>query len=181
VTGRIAIAILVLGTSAAAATAETASQSYWLFLRNDGYTWCGYRDSSAFKSAVADMTPMESGRVVFSSKKLLEVTYQITPESGDWIVIDQYTTSDDTFLLRRTNLLAQANLQIVQEAAIREGKATPFRLVTVTTPDGQKAKAPPTLDFPAVPVLTNLARIPFMAIVDEMRKRSMSELCKKPE
>jgi hypothetical protein len=59
---------------------------------------------------------------LLTSGKLTEVTDQVEPESGDWIVIDKYTPSNNEVHLRRANLLTQENLEVIQSAVIRAGK-----------------------------------------------------------
>jgi hypothetical protein len=92
---RIAVVIAGLLTLSCGAYAQVASRSYWLLLKNDGHTWCGYADSAEFTSDVKNLKPTESARVMFSSDKLIEVTYQLSAESGDWVVVDKYTPSND--------------------------------------------------------------------------------------
>lgn len=172
------IAIVAMLSMPSAIAAKPVSQEYWLFLNADGRTWCGYDDADAFKSAVAGITPSESAKVTYASGSLAEVTYQVEPASADWIVIDQYTPSTDSTILRRTNLLAQQGLEIIQELTIRAGKVEPFRLLSVTKLTGQKAEAPRTTNFPSLPIRTNLAQMPFMAVVDQMRTESIGKLCR---
>ena len=173
-------AVLVFAVVSLSASAQAGSKSYWLLSRDDGHIWCGYSDMTDFKSEADKLKPTKSARVTYASGKLAELTYQVEPESGDWIVIDKYTPSANKVVLRRANLLTQENLQVIQSAVIRGGKAEPFRVVSVTTLDGKKTKAS-NIDFPDVPIRTSLARISFMAVVAEMRSRSISKACKKLE
>lgn len=172
------IAFLALAVLSTAFTAPALSKSYWLLARNDDHTWCGYSNPAEFKSDAAKLRPGESARVTYSSGKLTEITYQVEPDSADWIVIDKYTESGNELRLRRANLLAQQNLEIIEETTISDGKGKPFSLVRVTTLDGRKAQAPPKLDLPSVPVRTTLSSMPFIEVLSEMRSRSMAKLCK---
>jgi len=142
--------------------------------------WCGYTDTTVFKSEANTLKPTESSRVTYSFGKLTELTYQVEPESGDWIVIDKYTPSANEVLLRRANLLTQEDLQVIQSTVIRDGNVEPLHVVSVTTLDGQKTEAS-NIDFPKVPVKTSLTGIPFMAIVAEMQRRPTAKVCKKLE
>ena len=171
--------VLVLMTASLSASAQTSSKSYWLLSR-DGHMWCGYTDTTVFKSEANTLKPTESSRVTYSFGKLTELTYQVEPESGDWIVIDKYTPSANEVLLRRANLLTQENLQVIQSTVFRDGNVEPLHVVSVTTLDGQKTKAS-NIDFPNVPVKTSLTGIPFMAIVAEMQRRPTAKVCKKLE
>ncbi len=134
---------------------------------------------SDFQAEAAKVKPTDSARVTFTADKLTELTYQIEAESGDWIVIDKYTPKDGGTVLRRANLLAQENLQVIQEAAIRGGKADPFHVVSVSTLDGKKAKLSSDVDLPEVPVRSNLLAIPPVQIVVQMRSLAVGKLCKK--
>ena len=105
-------------------SAQVASLSYWLLLRDNGRTWCGYTNQDEFKSDVKELGPTDTVRVTFSADTLTEVTYQIEPESGDWVVVDKYTPIKDDLALRRANLLTQPNLEVIQETFIHGGKAS---------------------------------------------------------
>lgn len=152
---------------------------YSVLLREDGQTWCAYKSPSDFQAEVEKVKPTDSARVTFAAGKLVELTYQIEAESGDWIVVDKYTPKDDGAVLRRANLLAQENRQVIQETAIRGGKADPFHVVSVSTLDGKKAELSPTANLPEVPVGTNLTAIPPVQIVVQLRSQSIGKLCKK--
>lgn len=166
---------------AACSNAQTVpvSESYSVLLKDDGQTWCAYKDPSEFQAESTNLKPTESVRITYSADKVSELTYQVEAESGDWIVIDKYTPTDGVTTLRRASLLAQQNLQVIQEAAIRGDKPDSFHLVSVSTLDGKKAELPPNMDFPEISVRTNLSATPFVQVVDEMRSRSFGKLCKK--
>ncbi len=174
-------AILLLAAAFPIAAAKPNSVSYWLMLRSDGRTWCGFRDQTEFNSEVAKMNlvPEQSAKVIYSSGKLTEVTAQVTPQSEDWVVIDVYTVAEENLVLRRTDLLTRAQLKIVQTTAIRGGHAQALHVDSVTTLRGQKAELPGDIDIPRVTVSANLSAMPFMPIVSEMRMRSITKLCKK--
>ncbi len=103
------------------------------------------------------------------------MTYQVEAESGDWIVIDKYKLSKEDVFLRRANLLVQANLQTIQEAAIRAGHTSALHVVGVTTLDGKKAKLSP-VDYPAVSVGTYFLSTPFVQAVAELRMKAGAKL-----
>ena len=127
------------------------------------------------------LQPAETVRVTYSADKLTDLTYQVEPESGDWVVVDTYTPSGDGLVLRRANLLTQPNLEVIQETTIRGGKAAAFHLVNVTTLDGKKADESDAsnIDYPNVPVMTDLIETPFVAVVSQMRRQAVPTLCKK--
>ena len=171
------LAVILLAGAAACSAAQPAPESYSALLKDDGHTWCVYKDPAEFKSAAATLKPTESARVDYESGRLADLTYQVEAESGDWIVVDKYTPSKGDILLRRANLLAQENLQVIQEAAIHGGKAGDLHVVSVTTLEGKKAELS-NVDFPAVPVKTSLSTLPFVQLIAEMRSRSAGKLCK---
>jgi len=137
----------------------------------------GYADMSVFTADAKEQNPDEVVRATYSSGKLVELTDQVEPESGDWLVVDEYTSSDSGLTLRRTNLFAQSGLKIVEETSIQGGKAEPFHVLSTTTVDGKQAEAP-NVDMPDVPVMTSLSGTPFLAVISQMRKQSASKLCK---
>jgi hypothetical protein len=174
---RFVVEVTVLTALTLGASAQVTSVSYQLLLNSEGHTWCGYTDTAAFTSDIKKLDPTESARVTYSAGKLIEVTYQFAPESGDWVVVDKYTPSNDGLILRRANLLTQDNLQVIEETSIRRGKLEPFRVVSTTTLDGKKAEASP-IDLPRVSVKTNFSEMPFWSVVAEMRRRAIPKLCK---
>jgi hypothetical protein len=175
---RIAAAFLALAMTCSAFAAQPSSKSYWFLTKPGDHTWCGYSNQFAFEADAAKLRPGESARATYSSGRLAEVTYQVEPESADWIVIDKYTRIGGDLRLRRANLLAQENLEIIEETLIAKGKARPFRLVRTTTLDGKEVKASHVLDLPSVPVRSTMSAMPFMAVLTEMQSRGIAKLCK---
>jgi hypothetical protein len=179
-TGRLGLdPALGLTVLSCTSVAQVPSMSYWLLLKQDGHTWCGYTNMDEFTSDVGKMRPKpeESATVTYASDKLIEAIDQVEPQSGDWVVIDKYTPAKDQLILRRTNLLTQDSLQIIEETSIRGGRVEPFRVLSTGKLDGEKADAS-NVDLPPVPVKIDLSGTPFLAVVAEMRKQSISKLCK---
>ena len=172
------MAFLVWLAACSNAQTVSVSESYSLLLKDDRQTWCAYSDEANFQAEVTNLKPIESARITYTADLLVELTYQVEAESGDWIVVDKYTPTDVGSVLRRANLLAQDNLQVIQEGVISGGIVGPFRVVSVSTLDGQKAELT-NVDFPEVAVKTDLSATPFIQIVSEMRDRSLGKLCKK--
>src|SRR6185312_9305941 len=138
-----------------AVSAQEGGKSYWFLLRADGKTWCGYEDKAQFMDQVNERTPLESARATYTSGNLAEFTFQIGAESGDWIVIDKYTPGANRVTVRRANLLAGPQLEIIQETTIQGGKVEPFHTVSITTLDGKKVdpqEEAARVDYPAVPI-----------------------------
>jgi hypothetical protein len=175
---RALLVALLMAASLSCASEPRASTSYFLYVKDDGRTWCGYTDMTEFSAATKESAPTESARVTFASNDLVEITYQATPESGDWIVVDKYTPSKDQVVLRRATLLSQRRLQIIQETTIVGGAVAPFRVLSTSTLDGKPTTAT-DLDMPDVAVRQKLSSFPFMALVKEMRDRSSSKVCRR--
>lgn len=87
---------------------------------------------------------------------LREVTYQAQAESGDWIVIDRYTLTDTDTVLHRENLFTAQQLDVIQDATIRNGKAGPFRNVRGAPLDPKRKPDTVDLDYPGMPVVSDL-------------------------
>ena len=167
----------IVFAASAYAGAQPTLDTYSAMLKDDGHTWCAYKNPAEYKSDAMGAKPIDSAKVSYQSDGLTEVTYQAEAESGDWIVIDKYKLSKEDVLLRRTNLLAQENLQIIQEATIRAGQASALNVVSVTKLDGKKAKLS-TVDYPAVSIETDLLSAPFVQVVAELRLKAVAKLCK---
>jgi len=156
--------------------AQKAPQSYWGNTRSDGRSWCGYSDSTAFHAAADTLSSSETARVTYSDGVMTELIDQVTPESGDWIVIDRYTPTSARFQVRRTILLAQEQLQVVQQGVL-DGTTRPvLRTTSVTTSRGKKAKLGQA-DVPDVPVRNRLSQFGFLRLVERMRSQNLSRLC----
>lgn len=174
---RLMASMFALAALPCAISAQTASRTYWVISQQDD-TWCGYTNEAEFKSIVDTNPPLESARLTYASHKLKEVTDQTNAESGDWIVIDKYTLSDTAIHLRRANVFVQQQVEVVQDAMIRHGKASPFRIVNVASTDPKREADTVALDYPDMPVVTDLYATPYVAIADEMRTRSLTRLCR---
>lgn len=160
-----------------AGAAET-EKVYWLFSQAAGKTWCAYSGSEEYRRAVGVQQPAETARVITFAGDVLELEYQITPVTGDWVVMDKYGYTDGKLMLRRTNLLVLEGLEVVQETTITGAAAAPFRTVSAKTLDGEKtARAPST--YPEVPVRTGWTAFPFLAVARKMEAAGARELCEK--
>jgi hypothetical protein len=107
----------------------------------------------------------------------MEITYQVAPESGDWMVIDKYVPEDAALVLVRANLLVQENRKIVQETSIRNGISSPLRTIENTTLDGKGANLAP-VDYPEVPIRSDISQFTFLETVGMMRSQSLLSVCK---
>jgi len=173
------VGIVGLTLLASIASAQGISRAYWL-LAGQAHEWCGYTDPSVFQGALIKQKPAESAIVTYTLGRLTEVIHQVQPQGADWSVVDKYTpASGGGLLLQRTSYLMRQNLQVVQSALIRAGRAAPaLRVVAVNTLQGQKtATAVPPL--PNVPIISDPATTPFMLVVTEMRHESVPTLCRK--
>lgn len=176
------VALLLCAAVSFPVYGKNTTQTYWLLERGDWHTWCGYASVTDFKAEAARLRPTDTIRVEYSSGKLIALTYQIESESGDWIVIDRYTPTENGLLVKRANLLVQPALEIIQEAHMHDGKAQPFRVLSVKTLGKKKRAANVNLskiDYPPIKVMTNLSAMPFMGVISEMRKQGIQTLCKR--
>lgn len=178
-----AFIVILLALSSSVWAQKAAPSRYWLLREEDRGVWCGYTDEATFNSAAERVKPAEAVKVTYMSGRLLDLTYQVEPESGDWLVIDKYTpTRRNAILLLRTTRLTQQRLEVIQDTTIRRGKAQPLRRVSVTTFEGKPLEDPQAqasvIDFPSVPVEARLAASVWMSVVTDMRHRSLTTLCK---
>ena len=118
-----------------------------------------------------------SAKVTYMSGTLREVTYKAQAESGDWIIIDRYTLTDTGTVLRRANVFAGQQVEVVQEAAIRNGKAEPLRADSVASLDPKQKADTVDLDYPDLPVVTNLRRTPYVTLAAFIRRSSVVWAC----
>lgn len=170
--------LLFLACAVMDSRADDKESVYWLLAQEDGQSWCGYSSAAAFKSAVAGQKRSENAEVTYFAGDVVDLTHQVSAENGDWVVFEKYTYVGGKLTLRRTNLLVQQNLEVIQETTIRGSKAEPFRIVSAATLDGKKASGE-NVDYPAVPVQTNLKDFPFLKVSKKMDASSTPVLCEK--
>jgi hypothetical protein len=174
------IALLVgMSLATSIASAQGFARSYWLVPDNQRHQWCGYTDPTAFQAAAVKFKARQSAIVSYTLGKLTGLTQQVGAANGDWVVIDRYTLVPGALRLQRTSMLSPQNLKVMQSASIRGGHAEPLHTVAVTTLQGQPASAPANLALPSVPVMTDLASVPYMLLVTQMRHESVPELCRR--
>jgi len=173
--------VLLIGMSLATSmsSAQGFSRSYWLVADNQRHEWCGYIDPSAYQSEAAKLKATHSAIVTYKLGELTGLTQQWVADNGSWVVIDQYTPSRGVLQLQRTDMLPRQDLRVVQSASIQGGKIGPLRTREVTTLQGQPASAPANLTLPAVAVLTDLSKAPYMLLVTQMRHESVPTLCRR--
>ena len=147
-------------------------------LFRSGKSWCAYADSEDYRRAVGVRQPAETARAVMFAGDAVELEYQVTPESGDWAVMDKYSYTNGKLGLRRTNVLVQEGLEIVQETTITGAVAAPFRVVSATTLDGKDVTRT-DVSYPEVPVRTSLKAFAFLDVARKMNSTGAHELCEK--
>lgn len=162
-----------------AAAGASPSRSYWFLLNNDQKTWCGYSNEQKFQAQAARVKPLESARITLVSGAPREITYQVQPESGDWVIADKYSFSPGSIKLKRATIFAQTGTQVFQDSEIRSGKASPLKTVSVKNLNGAAASAK-DLDYPDLPMKKAAAEFPFLGLAKAMSKKSIPALCSKP-
>lgn len=169
---RLYIVFLALAYSNSAFANGTVT-TYWFLMETSHSSWCGYSDEMVFKRDADIFKPTESASVSLFSGKIVEITYQLQPESGDWIVVDKYNISDKGMTLTRANLLAQENLEVIQKLSAVDGRSK-FKVERITTLNGKMA-APKSIDYPNVPVMQNLTQFPFSSLL--VKLESVPKVC----
>jgi hypothetical protein len=173
------LAVLALGMAMSSnAQTQEESASYFLFLKDDGMTWCGFRNSDEFQNEAKQLAPSESARVTFAGNRLLDVTYQLNEEKGAWVVVDKYVFVGDGVVVHRENLLKQqGGLRVTQETSIRQGTIEPFRVIDASG-SGKREVDVAAVKFPPVEVKANPSELPFMPVITDMQTHSLATLCK---
>lgn len=161
----------------AAGAAET-EKVYWLLSQNSGKTWCAYSNGDDYKRAVAVQQPAETARVAIFAGEVMELEYQITPASGEWVVMDKYIYTGAKPVLQRTSLLLLEGLEVVQETTIGGATAAPLRVVSIKTLDGEKATRAPRAN-PDVPVRATWKDFTFLAVARKLESAAAPEICER--
>ena len=161
-----------------AAQAADKERPIWLLSQNGGKSWCAYADSEDYKRAVAVQQPAETARVITFAGDVVELEYQISAPTGEWVVMDKYSYTGAKLVLRRTTLLLAEGLEVVQESTITGQTATPLRVVSMTTLDGNKTSRT-DVTYPGVPVRTTWKAFPFLDVAKKLDTAAAPELCDK--
>jgi hypothetical protein len=170
----------VLALISSASVAQTSSKSYSFLFDDNKNTWCGYMNGKKFQEISGQIQPLESAYVTYKAGALFEITYQVQPESGDWIVIDKYSISPKQINLRRAFVFAHSGIQVVKEGRITKGSPNRLSLVIAANPDGSMASVK-NLDFPFVAVNDDPSGFIFMKIAESMKNKSLQTLCMQAE
>ena len=130
--------------------------------------WCGYKDEKLWRADINNLGAYETASVemVGQSPKVVKLTEADVPESGDWIVYDVYSLSDEgivTALVRTTNVLST-------DTSRREMfKLRGEKLVrTSQTVESLKSHHEITANkgwFPPVPIASKVTDLPFSALL----------------
>ena len=166
---------VLLGPPALAADKEKVA---WLLSQNGGKSWCAYADSGEYKRAVAVQQPAETARVINFAGDVVELEYQMSAPTGDWVVMDKYSYTGAKLGLRRTNLLLREGLEVVQETTITGKSAAPLRVISMTTLDGSKT-ARTDVVYPEVPVRTTWKAFGFLDVAKKLEVAAAPEVCDK--
>ncbi len=175
---KILLSAFLLVCAAVDSRASDTETVYWLLAQEDGQSWCGYSNITAFKKAVEGQKRSENAEVTYFSGEVIDLTHQVSADNGDWVVIDKYAYAGGRLTLRRTSLLVLQDLEVIQETTIRGSTAAPFRIVSAATLDGKKASGE-NADYPPVAVQTNLKDFPFLKVSKKMDASSTPVLCEK--
>lgn len=173
-----ALLLILLALAPFNAQAAEKEKVTWLFSQNAGKTWCAYANAEDYKHAVGVQQPPETARVVTFGGDVLELEYQITPATGDWVVMDKYGYTAGKMVLNRTNLLLLEGLEVVQETTITGAKAAPLKVVSSTNIDGSK-DARTARSYPDVPVRTSWKAFAFLDVARKLEAAGGPELCDK--
>lgn len=174
---KLAMGVLVAAFLSTAALGGSTPRSYW-FLMNDDQTWCGYADEKKFQAQAEEVKPLESARLTLASGVPSEITYQIQPESGDWVIADKYSILPKVMKVKRATIFVQSGIEVIQEGDVRTGAASPLKITSVKNLKGQPASSE-NLDYPDLPIKTNISAFPFVSLAETMYKKSLPRLCDK--
>jgi hypothetical protein len=177
------IAALLLIFGGCSAFGAEAGKVYYLLFSETAHSWCGYTEEDRFKTDVANVSPFETTRISYRNGDMVEFTYQLSAESGDWVVVDTYTPRAADLAVKRANLLSQQQVTIIQEGFVKGGRIGNLRDVETTSFDGKslalEKKIRDGMDLPRVPVLTDLTKTLQVTLVSEMQRRATDFLCER--
>jgi hypothetical protein len=170
---KIAIALILMSSTA---IAQPLTKAYFFMFDENKNSWCGYTNEVKFQELSGKIQPLESARILYKAEVISEITYQVQPESGDWIVIDKYTLSQSGTNLRRAIVFAQSGALVIKEGQIAKGGRNHLSLISATKSDGSKVNIK-NLDFPPMAVQDDLSKFTFMKVAQSMKNRSLQTLC----
>jgi hypothetical protein len=143
---------------------------------DEDQTWCGYKDEALFQKISGEVQPLESARVVYDSGTISEITHQVQPDSGDWIIIDKYTFQGRETNLRRAFLFAQSGIQVIKEGKATGQKPIHLALLSAKNPDGSSASLNDVY-LPTLPINSKPLDFIFVKLADSMKEKGRQKLC----
>lgn len=173
------IEFVAAGLLSSATPGQVSPRSFWFLFDENKRSWCAYADEPFFQEQAEKEKPLESARVSFVAGVPSVITYQVQPESGDWIIIDNYSFSSRSIEVKRATIYAQTGIQVIQEGRIRGGVLNKLRLISVKSVDG----TPTTLkgiDHPTIAVKTSISQFPFLPLAQTLVKTAAPVLCGLP-
>ncbi|WP_288937495.1 hypothetical protein [uncultured Sphingomonas sp.] len=168
--------IVAAGLLSGSALCSPTSKISWFLYDEERGAWCGFTSEAAFQDKANKEKPLASARVKLVSGTPSEITYQVQPESGDWVIADRYSFLPGRISLKRATIFAQTGMQVIQRAIIRRGVATRLQLLSVRNVDGSSAGIK-DVDVPLVPFKEDASQFHFLPIALALAKRPAMMLC----
>ena len=150
-------------------------QRYWIMLSRENGPWCGYTNESLFKRDMQKVGPTETARIVAAEKKVAKITYQISAESGDWIVLDKYSSTATGFYLSRSFLMSNYDAKVTQDIEILRGDVRRGRQ-TATDLEGKKPKKFDEV-LPDIEIAKKLSDFPFYKALQKLLENPVAKVC----
>jgi hypothetical protein len=159
-----------------ACASERAPWSGSLWVLREGSEWCGYSDEAAFQVVADGMQSVESGRLTYEDGRLSEVTYNLLPESGDWLLADVYRRVDDGWEVQREVMLFETRVRVDQRGRISRGGNVELTEPRATLPDGSPIGLE-SIGMPSVEVAPDPEWLGFVSVGEGMVSRQLDQHC----
>lgn len=173
------IGVLAATLLSSSGLSQASPKVSWFLYDEGKKAWCGYTNEALFQDKADKLKPLESARVTLVSGVPSEITYQVQPESGDWVMADKYIFSLRRIDLKRVTIYAQNGVQVSQHSIIRNGAATKLQLISVKNVDGSTADIS-GVDVPSIYIKTGVGQFRFLPIAQTLAKRPAAMLCGSP-
>ncbi len=159
--GRLALAVVVTCTLAAAPATARPARRTWMLQRADG-TWRIFKSKARWQRAAKAVRPLETAAVTRTAKTI-SVVYDVQGESGDWRNIDRYVFKSNGILVKldRTFASVSQDIKLTQTYKLDpSGKLRSESQREVSLATGKaKSEAP---DVPQLAVATRISQLHFM-------------------
>ena len=161
----LSLTVAILAMQVMAGPRATATR--FLLQHPETQTWSVYGNEKEWRTAVDSTAAQEVGTVTYTKGRISQVVLTVAAESGDWIVIDNYSVAPSgAFVsLSRTIKIQAADLKVEHVYKYPNGQPMLRTQVSRSLKTGRRVRASDEW-LPEIPVVSHFRAFPFARLLD---------------